>query len=194
MFICKRDPEQSGRGFISKFLAPTLLLLHLLYSLRMLRLSSKAARIGSLSRVSPGKAAAVVVRPAPVALSASSTSRIPTANAQRRAFSSTARTREAAAAAEPVVVPSTSTVPPVKEHAVISAFDLFSIGVGPSRCVNFGTTRLLCTRVNQSWVHFLGFFLSSSHTVGPMRAAKIFVVDLEELGLLEKVETLKITL
>ncbi|KAG8946651.1 hypothetical protein FRC04_011545 [Tulasnella sp. 424] len=132
----------------------------------MLRLSSKAGRIGSLSRVSPGKAAAVVVRPAPVALSASSTSRIPTANAQRRAFSNTARTREAAAAGEPVVVPSTSTVPPVKEHAVISAFDLFSIGVGPS----------------------------SSHTVGPMRAAKIFVVDLEELGLLEKVETLKITL
>ncbi|KAG8878551.1 hypothetical protein FRB98_006091 [Tulasnella sp. 332] len=56
--------------------------------------------------------------------------------------------------------------PPAKEHAVISAFDLFSIGVGPS----------------------------SSHTVGPMRAAKIFIVDLEELGLLEKVETLKVTL
>ncbi|KAG9003556.1 hypothetical protein FRB93_010974 [Tulasnella sp. JGI-2019a] len=56
--------------------------------------------------------------------------------------------------------------PPAKEHAVISAFDLFSIGVGPS----------------------------SSHTVGPMRAAKIFIVDLEDLGLLEKVETLKVTL
>ncbi|CAL1714813.1 unnamed protein product [Somion occarium] len=52
------------------------------------------------------------------------------------------------------------------EHAVISAFDLFSIGVGPS----------------------------SSHTVGPMRAGKIFINDLEELNLLEKVKTVKITL
>ncbi|KAI0652831.1 L-serine ammonia-lyase [Cubamyces menziesii] len=47
------------------------------------------------------------------------------------------------------------------EHAVISTFDLFSIGVGPS----------------------------SSHTVGPMRAGKIFIGDLETLGLLEKVGT-----
>ncbi|EKM50384.1 uncharacterized protein PHACADRAFT_263659 [Phanerochaete carnosa HHB-10118-sp] len=52
------------------------------------------------------------------------------------------------------------------EHAVISAFDLFSIGVGPS----------------------------SSHTVGPMRAGKIFITDLLDLGLLEKVRTVKITL
>ncbi|KAI0763766.1 L-serine ammonia-lyase [Trametes elegans] len=52
------------------------------------------------------------------------------------------------------------------EHAVISAFDLFSIGVGPS----------------------------SSHTVGPMRAGKIFIGDLDALGLLEKVKTVKITL
>ncbi|KAF9457198.1 serine dehydratase alpha chain-domain-containing protein [Collybia nuda] len=52
------------------------------------------------------------------------------------------------------------------EHAVISTFDLFSIGVGPS----------------------------SSHTVGPMRAGKIFIEDLRELGLLEEVRSLKITL
>ncbi|KAM5532897.1 hypothetical protein V8D89_013449 [Ganoderma adspersum] len=52
------------------------------------------------------------------------------------------------------------------EHAVISAFDLFSIGVGPS----------------------------SSHTVGPMRAGKIFIGDLEALGLLDKVKTVKISL
>ncbi|KJA25672.1 hypothetical protein HYPSUDRAFT_84980 [Hypholoma sublateritium FD-334 SS-4] len=52
------------------------------------------------------------------------------------------------------------------EHAVISTFDLFSIGVGPS----------------------------SSHTVGPMRAAKIFIADLQELDLLEKVKTVKINL
>ncbi|OJA19227.1 hypothetical protein AZE42_08635 [Rhizopogon vesiculosus] len=51
-------------------------------------------------------------------------------------------------------------------HAVISTFDLFSIGVGPS----------------------------SSHTVGPMRAGKIFIADLQELGMLEKVQTVKIVL
>ncbi|KAI9511535.1 serine dehydratase alpha chain-domain-containing protein [Russula earlei] len=47
------------------------------------------------------------------------------------------------------------------EHAVISTFDLFSIGgkFGPS----------------------------SSHTVGPMRAGRIFINDLLEMGLLEKV-------
>ncbi|WFC94014.1 hypothetical protein MBRA1_000641 [Malassezia brasiliensis] len=55
---------------------------------------------------------------------------------------------------------------PVKEHAVISTFDLFSIGIGPS----------------------------SSHTVGPMRAGAIFVNDLRETGLLEKVHTLKVAL
>ncbi|KIJ55344.1 hypothetical protein M422DRAFT_219989 [Sphaerobolus stellatus SS14] len=56
--------------------------------------------------------------------------------------------------------------PPRPEHAVISTFDLFSIGVGPS----------------------------SSHTVGPMRAGRIFMFDLQELGLLEKVNNIKITL
>lgn len=55
---------------------------------------------------------------------------------------------------------------PVKEHAVISTFDLFSIGIGPS----------------------------SSHTVGPMRAGAIFVNDLREMGLLDKVHTLKVAL
>ena len=45
------------------------------------------------------------------------------------------------------------------EHAVISTFDLFSIGIGPS----------------------------SSHTVGPMRAGNIFVTDLAEAGLLQRV-------
>ncbi|KAK1229618.1 hypothetical protein PQX77_007311 [Marasmius sp. AFHP31] len=54
----------------------------------------------------------------------------------------------------------------VTEHAVISTFDLFSIGVGPS----------------------------SSHTVGPMRAGRIFTTDLEHLNLLHKVKSLKITL
>ncbi|KAG2129074.1 serine dehydratase alpha chain-domain-containing protein [Suillus bovinus] len=51
-------------------------------------------------------------------------------------------------------------------HAVISTFDLFSIGVGPS----------------------------SSHTVGPMRAGKIFLADLQELQMLDKVKTVKIVL
>ncbi|KAF8920731.1 serine dehydratase alpha chain-domain-containing protein [Mucidula mucida] len=61
----------------------------------------------------------------------------------------------------------TPTPPPhLPEHAVISTFDLFSIGVGPS----------------------------SSHTVGPMRAGKIFINDLKQLDLLEKVKMVKITL
>ncbi len=44
-----------------------------------------------------------------------------------------------------------------QHHAVVSVFDLFSIGIGPS----------------------------SSHTVGPMRAAKIFVEDLKALSKLD---------
>ncbi|KAF8931132.1 hypothetical protein BGZ47_000229 [Haplosporangium gracile] len=52
------------------------------------------------------------------------------------------------------------------KHAVVSTFDLFSIGIGPS----------------------------SSHTVGPMRAAKIFVTDLKEHNVLDKVSTLRIDL
>jgi L-serine deaminase len=52
------------------------------------------------------------------------------------------------------------------EHAVISTFDLFSIGIGPS----------------------------SSHTVGPMRAGNIFVADLVEADLLHKVHKIHISL
>ncbi|KAK7750188.1 hypothetical protein SLS62_007940 [Diatrype stigma] len=52
------------------------------------------------------------------------------------------------------------------EHAVISTFDLFSIGIGPS----------------------------SSHTVGPMRAGNIFVADMSEAGLLQKVHKLRISI
>ncbi|KAH7312642.1 L-serine ammonia-lyase [Stachybotrys elegans] len=52
------------------------------------------------------------------------------------------------------------------EHAVISTFDLFSIGIGPS----------------------------SSHTVGPMRAGNIFVADLVEADLLHKVNKIRISL
>lgn len=52
------------------------------------------------------------------------------------------------------------------EHAVISTFDLFSIGIGPS----------------------------SSHTVGPMRAGNIFVADLLEAGLLAHVAKIRISL
>ncbi|SAL98252.1 hypothetical protein [Absidia glauca] len=51
-------------------------------------------------------------------------------------------------------------------HAVVSTFDLFSIGIGPS----------------------------SSHTVGPMRAARIFVNDLKEHNVLEKVHSLRVDL
>ncbi|GAP87490.1 putative L-serine dehydratase [Rosellinia necatrix] len=52
------------------------------------------------------------------------------------------------------------------EHAVISTFDLFSIGIGPS----------------------------SSHTVGPMRAGNIFVADLIEADLLHRVHKIRIAI
>lgn len=48
----------------------------------------------------------------------------------------------------------------------ISVFNLFSIGIGPS----------------------------SSHTVGPMRAARLFVLNLEKKGLLKKVAHIKVDL
>jgi hypothetical protein len=54
--------------------------------------------------------------------------------------------------------------PTADHHAVVSTFDLFSIGVGPS----------------------------SSHTVGPMRAAKIFVSDLKKHNILKRVHTLRV--
>ena len=44
----------------------------------------------------------------------------------------------------------------------VSVFDMFTIGIGPS----------------------------SSHTVGPMRAARRFAAGLDEDGLLEKVDTM----
>lgn len=52
------------------------------------------------------------------------------------------------------------------EHAVISAFDLFSIGIGPS----------------------------SSHTVGPMRAGNIFIADLVEANLLQRVNRIRVSI
>ncbi|TCD68411.1 hypothetical protein EIP91_010812 [Steccherinum ochraceum] len=83
----------------------------------------------------------------------------------------TALSRKVAVAQGDLSVPPPSDVDTIgvheqNQHAVISAFDLFSVGVGPS----------------------------SSHTVGPMRAGKIFINDLIELGMLEKVKNLKITL
>ncbi|KAK7228006.1 hypothetical protein V2G26_000176 [Clonostachys chloroleuca] len=52
------------------------------------------------------------------------------------------------------------------EHAVISTFDLFSIGIGPS----------------------------SSHTVGPMRAGNIFVADLIDADVMQKVNKIRISI
>lgn len=52
------------------------------------------------------------------------------------------------------------------EHAVISMFDLFSIGIGPS----------------------------SSHTVGPMRAGNIFVHDLRKAQIMSSVAKIKLSL
>ncbi|KAG9301375.1 hypothetical protein G9A89_018047 [Geosiphon pyriformis] len=53
-----------------------------------------------------------------------------------------------------------------EHHAVVSTFDLFSIGIGPS----------------------------SSHTVGPMRAAKIFIHDLKTHKVLDKICSIRIDL
>ncbi|WFD29802.1 hypothetical protein MSPP1_000815 [Malassezia sp. CBS 17886] len=61
--------------------------------------------------------------------------------------------------------PGDDTTPPT-EHAVISMFDLFSVGIGPS----------------------------SSHTVGPMRAGAIFVSDLRDAGILRAVAKIKLAL
>ena len=77
-------------------------------------------------------------------------------NIQRKACLSTA------AATEYAEFPSAETH--TDHHAVVSIFDLFSIGVGPS----------------------------SSHTVGPMRASKIFINDLKEHNMLQKVHTLRV--
>ncbi|CDS02209.1 hypothetical protein, partial [Sporisorium scitamineum] len=63
-------------------------------------------------------------------------------------------------------VATTTSEPNETEHAVISTFDLFSVGIGPS----------------------------SSHTVGPMRAGVIFVSDLADMNLLDRVHTIKINL
>lgn len=52
------------------------------------------------------------------------------------------------------------------EHAVISTFDLFSIGIGPS----------------------------SSHTVGPMRAGNIFIADLAKANLLHRVNRIRVAI
>jgi hypothetical protein len=62
-----------------------------------------------------------------------------------------------------IVIKRRYTAAPIK-HAVVSIFDLFSIGIGPS----------------------------SSHTVGPMRAAKIFVKDLADLKMIPKVSSLRV--
>jgi hypothetical protein len=65
------------------------------------------------------------------------------------------------------------------EHAVISTFDLFSIG---------GESSASFTSLERDYPsHRQIVGPSSSHTVGPMRAGKIFINDLLELGLLEKV-------
>lgn len=70
--------------------------------------------------------------------------------------------------ARPTIDNSEDDAPPSteQEHAIISAFDLFSIGIGPS----------------------------SSHTVGPMRAGNIFVTDLVGARLLSKVARLRVAI
>jgi len=66
------------------------------------------------------------------------------------------------------------------EHAVISTFDLFSIGGLPYSLYYGGIEAY----------DIVG--PSSSHTVGPMRAARIFIMDLKELNLLAKVSVVSL--
>ncbi|KAK1638070.1 L-serine ammonia-lyase [Colletotrichum phormii] len=83
----------------------------------------------------------------------------------KRLFGSTAQRRNESAAAEDEE-DAGSYSEADHEHAVISTFDLFSIGIGPS----------------------------SSHTVGPMRAGNIFVADLAEANLLHKVNKIRVSI
>ena len=63
------------------------------------------------------------------------------------------------------------------EHAVISTFDLFSIG-----------GMLVTRRVLDAYLA-TPVGPSSSHTVGPMRAARIFVNDIKAHNILDKART-----
>ncbi|KAI9095179.1 L-serine ammonia-lyase [Phlyctochytrium arcticum] len=71
-----------------------------------------------------------------------------------------------AAAASSHDSPNPEAVDDSDHHAVVSTFDLFSVGIGPS----------------------------SSHTVGPMRAAKIFLQDLQQAGVIERIKIMKVHL
>ena len=75
-------------------------------------------------------------------------------------LSSARAQRATAAASAPRSADDEPPLPSATDHAVISVFDLFSIGIGPS----------------------------SSHTLGPMRAGAIFATELLDAGILEKVE------
>ncbi|KAI8866489.1 L-serine ammonia-lyase [Ramicandelaber brevisporus] len=89
-------------------------------------------------------------------LSTSSTSTQDNHSSTAEAASSSAQS-----ASDPDTASATET-----SHAVVSTFDLFSIGIGPS----------------------------SSHTVGPMRAAKIFIDDLVHANILDRVHTIRVDL
>ncbi|KAJ2781955.1 hypothetical protein H4R18_002556 [Coemansia javaensis] len=107
--------------------------------------------------------ARTLARAAPLALR-SAARPLPAAALRWRALG-TAATGCAGAPTQPAAAPARQGAQ-AASHAVVSTFDLFSIGVGPS----------------------------SSHTVGPMRAGKIFVRDLVDHGILERVASIKIDL
>jgi hypothetical protein len=74
--------------------------------------------------------------------------------------------RSAATLTQAIKKPVDDLATPSITHAVVSVFDLFSIGIGPS----------------------------SSHTVGPMRAAKIFTTDLRQHGILAQTNRIRVDL
>ncbi|KAJ1724205.1 hypothetical protein LPJ61_005758, partial [Coemansia biformis] len=132
----------------------------------MIRLSTRTlSRVASAApRLAPGLHAR---RPGALALVLAGRCQPPSGSlgALRRPLTSAA-----ASSAEPLPcageAPKDRAQPQAASHAVVSTFDLFSIGVGPS----------------------------SSHTVGPMRAGRIFVRDLVDHKMLGKVASIKIDL
>ncbi|KAK1980987.1 L-serine ammonia-lyase [Colletotrichum cereale] len=129
---------------------------------RLAQLRGASARCASTRLVGPGRQAVSAARPtARDGIRYPSTAALTGLQSQRM-FGSTAQRGNEAEDEEDTGSYSEAD----HEHAVISTFDLFSIGIGPS----------------------------SSHTVGPMRAGNIFVADLAEANLLHKVNKIRVSI
>ena len=136
-------------------------------------------RIPHVTTLNAGRIARKAVRPIAGEFSQRYTRRICTTSPRRKPTNTIAKRKDEDADGEDTVPADEYTSLGARdqvEHAVISAFDLFSIG---------GALLHLYHCFRESTILSVG--PSSSHTVGPMRAGKIFINDLLDLGLLEKV-------